>query len=108
MEAIPVLSPLLDLPIEDNDFTRTLEPKDRRNVLTAILEECLKSAAAEAPLLVVLEDLHWIDALSNELLETLARVSASLPVCFVLAYRPPEFRPARKRRASRACRTSRS
>ena len=92
VEAIPVLSPLLDLPIEDNDFTRTLEAKDRRNVLTAILEECLKSAAAEAPLLVVLEDLHWIDALSNELLETLARVSASLPVCFVMAYRPPESR----------------
>jgi class 3 adenylate cyclase/tetratricopeptide (TPR) repeat protein len=90
VEAIPILSPLLDLPIEDNDFTRALEPKERRNVLTATLEECLKSAAAETPLLGVLEDLHWIDALSNELLETLARVSAALPVCFVLAYRPPE------------------
>ena len=90
MPAIPVLSPLLDIPIEDNAFTGALEPKDRRNVLTAILEECLKSAAAEAPLLVVLEDLHWIDALSHDLLETLARVSAKLPVCFVLAYRPPE------------------
>ncbi len=90
VEAIPVLSALLDLPIEDNDFTRALEPKERRNVLTATLEECLKSAAAEMPLLLVLEDIHWIDALSNALLETLARVSATLPVCFVLAYRPPE------------------
>ncbi len=91
VSAIPVLSLLLDIPIEDNDFTRILEPKDRRNVLTAILEECLKSSAAEAPLLVVLEDLHWIDAPSHDLLETLARVSANLPVCFVLAYRPPEI-----------------
>jgi len=91
VEAIPVLSALLDLPIEDNDFTRTLEAKERRNVLTATLEDCLKSAAAETPLLLVLEDIHWIDALSNELLETLARVSAVLPVCFVLAYRPPEL-----------------
>lgn len=90
VEALPVLSILLDLPIEDNDFTRALEPKERRNVLTATLEECLKSAAAETPLLLVLEDIHWIDALSNALLETLARVSATLPVCFVLAYRPPE------------------
>ncbi len=90
VDAIPVLSPLLDIPIENNDFTRMLEPKDRRNVLTATLEECLKSAAAETPLLMVLEDLHWIDALSHDLLETLTRVSASLPICFVLAYRPPE------------------
>jgi tetratricopeptide (TPR) repeat protein len=86
--AIPLLSTLLDVPIEDNNFTRVLEPKDRRNLLTAVLEDCLKSAAAE-PLLIVLEDLHWMDALSSELLETLARVSAALPVCFVLAYRPP-------------------
>lgn len=88
--AIPVLSPLLDLPMDDNDFSRALEPQDRRNVLTAVLEDCLRSAAAEGPILVVLEDLHWLDALSHDLLETLARVSAELRVCFVLAYRPPE------------------
>lgn len=90
VQAIPVLSPLLDIPIDDNDFTRTLEPKDRRNLLTAILEECLKSAAAEGPQLIVLEDVHWVDALSHDLLEALARASAKLPVCFVLAYRTPE------------------
>ena len=88
--AMPVLSILLDIPIEDNDFTETLEPKDRRNVLTALLEDCLKAAAKEEPILFVLEDVHWIDTLSHDLLETLARVSANLPVCFVLAYRPPE------------------
>jgi class 3 adenylate cyclase/tetratricopeptide (TPR) repeat protein len=92
LSAIPVLSVLLDIPIEDNDFTRALEPKDRRNLLTTLLEDCLKSVVAEQPvegLLIVLEDLHWIDSLSNDLLETLARVSVNLPVCFVLAYRPP-------------------
>jgi len=91
VEAIPVLAPLLDMTIEDTDFTRTLEAKDRRSVLTAILEECLKSAAEEGPILLVLEDLHWIDALSHDLLETLARASANLSVCIVLAYRPPEI-----------------
>lgn len=89
-EAMPVLSPLLELAIEDNDFTRTLEPKDRRNVLTALLEDCVASAAAEGPLLFVLEDLHWIDPVSRELLETLVRASVRLPVCFVLACRPPD------------------
>lgn len=90
LKAVPLLSLLLDVPIEDNAFTRSLEPKDRRNVLTAVLEDCLRSAAAIEPLLFVLEDLHWIDAVSHDLLETLCRISINLPICFVLAYRPPE------------------
>lgn len=86
ISAIPVLSIVLDLPIEDNHFTALLEPKDRRNLLTALLEDCIKSI--RNPLLIVLEDMHWIDAISIDLLEILARVASNLPVCFVLAYRP--------------------
>ena len=37
---------------------------------------------------LVLEDCHWIDELSRDLLEALARAAASLPVLIVLAYRP--------------------
>ena len=89
-DALPLLAPLFDVTLEDNDYTRALEPKDRRSVLTALLEDCLKSAASETPLLLVLEDLHWIDPLSHDLLDALARVSAILPISFVLAYRPAE------------------
>jgi predicted ATPase/class 3 adenylate cyclase len=95
VQAIPVLSPLLDIAIEENDFTRALEPKDRRNVLAAVLEDCLKSKTTETPMLLVLEDLHWIDPLSYELLESLARMSVTLPVCFLLAYRPADAAGAR-------------
>jgi class 3 adenylate cyclase/tetratricopeptide (TPR) repeat protein len=86
LSAIPVLSILLDIAIEDSNFTRALEPKDRRNLLTALLEDCLKSTPT--PLLIVLEDMHWIDAISMELLETLARIASNLPVCFILVHRP--------------------
>ena len=40
------------------------------------------------PVVLVLEDCHWIDALSRDLLEALGRSAAALPVLFVLAYRP--------------------
>jgi adenylate cyclase len=89
IESLPLLEPILDLPLPDNDFTRSLEPKDRKSALQSLLEDCLRSAVRESPLLIVLEDLHWIDPLSYELLETLARVSENLSICFVLAYRPP-------------------
>jgi adenylate cyclase len=39
----------------------------------------------------VLEDLHWIDALSYDLLELVAQAIRELPVLIVLAYRAPEL-----------------
>ena len=91
VESLPLLGSILDLPLPENDFTRALEPKDRKTGLESLLEDCLRSAARETPLLIVLEDLHWIDALSHDLLETLSRLSESLAICFILAYRPPEL-----------------
>ena len=90
LEALPLLGLVLNLPLADNDFTRALEPRDRKSTLEVVLEDCLRSAARETPMLIILEDLHWIDQLSYDLLETLLRVSATLPVCFVLAFRPAE------------------
>jgi class 3 adenylate cyclase/tetratricopeptide (TPR) repeat protein len=91
VEALPLLGAVLDLSIPDNDFTTTLEPKTRQSALHALLEDCLKAAAREEPLLLVVEDMHWIDALSHDLLEQLARATAALPVLIVLAYRPPQL-----------------
>lgn len=91
VQSIPLLGSLLDLPIEENDFTRVLEPKDRYTALEALLEACLKIAAQQQPILFVLEDVHWIDPLSHDLLETLARATQNTAVCLVLAYRPQEL-----------------
>jgi adenylate cyclase len=90
VEAMPLLGILLNLEIPDNDFTRTLEPQDRQSSLRVLLEDCLRAVARDEPLLIVIEDLHWIDALSHDLLEDLARALADSPICFVLAYRPPQ------------------
>jgi predicted ATPase/class 3 adenylate cyclase len=91
LESLPLLGIVLDLPLPDNEFTAALDPKDRKSALEILLEDCLKSAASETPLLIVLEDVHWIDPLSHDLLEILARVSQNLRICFVLAYRPPDI-----------------
>jgi tetratricopeptide (TPR) repeat protein len=110
VNAMPLLNVVLDLNIPENDFTQNLKPKIRQSALHALLEDCLKSAAGRgavpapvegeganekgemtSPLLIVIEDLHWIDALSHDLLEELAKALANHAVCFVLAYRPPQL-----------------
>ena len=91
VDAMPLLNVVLDLNIPENEFTQNLEPKIRQSALHALLEDCLKAAAQDEPLLIVIEDLHWIDALSHDLLEELAKALVNYPVCFVLAYRPPQI-----------------
>jgi predicted ATPase len=91
VNAMPLLNIVLDLEIPDNDFTTTLEPKYRKSALRALLEDCLRAAAQDEPLLIVIEDMHWIDALSHDLLEELARDLSDSRICFVLAYRPPQL-----------------
>jgi predicted ATPase/class 3 adenylate cyclase len=91
VEAMPLLNAVLDLDIPENEFTRNLEPKIRQSALHALLEDCLKAQAKDEPTLIVIEDLHWIDALSHDLLEGLAKALANHAVCFVLAYRPPQL-----------------
>ena len=96
LPALPLLGPLLGLNLPENDFTETLEPRLRQSALHALLLDCLTAAAREAGedgagLLFVLEDLHWIDGASHDLLEQVARAIVDLPVLIVLAYRPPEL-----------------
>jgi class 3 adenylate cyclase/tetratricopeptide (TPR) repeat protein len=91
LQAMPLLNVILDLAIPENEFTRNLEPKTRQSALHALLEDVLKAASSDEPLLIVIEDLHWADAPSYQLLKQLARALASYPVCFVLAYRPPQL-----------------
>ncbi len=88
---LPLLGVALNLPIPDNDLTRSLDAKLRKTSLEALLVDCLRARAMQAPLLLVLDDCHWLDPLSHDLLEAVGRGMADLPVLLVVAYRPPEI-----------------
>ena len=91
LQAMPLLNVVLDTAMLENDFTSQLESQYRKSTLTSLFEDCLRAASKDEPILIVLEDLHWIDALSHDLFEDLAKALADCPVCFVLAYRPPQL-----------------
>jgi class 3 adenylate cyclase/tetratricopeptide (TPR) repeat protein len=84
----PLLAVLLDLPLPDNDLTGQFDAKLRKTSLEGLLVECLRAQAKRGPILIVLEDCHWLDPLSRDLLEVLARTLPALPVLILLAYRP--------------------
>ncbi|MFQ5613726.1 MAG: tetratricopeptide repeat protein [Anaerolineae bacterium] len=88
---LPLLGAVLNLSIPDNELTQTFDAKLRKTSLESLLVDCLRARATETPLLIVLEDCHWLDPLSLELLEVIGPAVVDLPVLVVLAYRPPEL-----------------
>ena len=88
---LPLLGIALNLPIPDNDLTGTLDAKLRKASLEALLVDCLRARARAKPLLLVLEDCHWLDPLSQDLLDAVGRVATNLSLLVVISYRPPDL-----------------
>lgn len=87
---LPLLGPALNLPIPDNDLTASLDAKVRKSALEALLVDCLRVRSTRQPLLIVLDDCHWLDALSSDLIGVIGRAMASMPVLLLMMYRPPD------------------
>ncbi|MFD3165276.1 adenylate/guanylate cyclase domain-containing protein [Herpetosiphon sp. NSE202] len=88
LDWMPLLASALRLPIPDQSLTKLLDIKSRKMLLESLLVDCLRYRANETPLLLVLEDCHWIDSLSNDLLARITKAIRDVPVLIVLAYRP--------------------
>ena len=84
----PLLSSLLALDIPETELTAPLDAKTRKASLEDLLSIVLRARSAKGPIVLVLEDCHWIDPLSRDLLEVLGRATAAMPVLIVIAYRP--------------------
>ena len=68
-------------------------PQDERYRTHAAVRELLALLAAEKPLVLALDDLHWLDTASAELLSHLVRRPPDAPVCLLLAYRTGQLGP---------------
>lgn len=88
---LPLLGPLLQLE-EENDLTRSLDAKLRKNALESLLVDCLAGFAQEKPLLILLDNCQWIDPLSRDSAATaVAQAAANLPVMLIHIQRPAEL-----------------
>ena len=84
----PLLDAVLGLPIPDTELTAAFDPQLRKTSLENLLADCLRAQAQREPLVLVLEDCHWLDPLSRDLLGVIARTVATAAVLLVVVYRP--------------------
>src|SRR6516225_1855245 len=69
-----------------------LSPQRKKERTLAALLRQLQALARRQPVLMIFEDLHWIDPTSRELLDLTVEKITDLPVLLVATYRP-EFQP---------------
>ena len=84
---LPAFLALLDVAVEDPEWRELDPPQRRRRTLDAVKRLLLKESQVQ-PLLLVFEDLHWIDSETQALLDSLI---ASLPTTrrlLLVNYRP--------------------
>src|SRR5215831_16743668 len=67
-EAVPLLAALLSVPLDDRYPPLTLTPERQRQRTLETVLTVLRGLAAHQPVLLIMEDLHWVDPSTLELL----------------------------------------
>jgi class 3 adenylate cyclase len=84
---LPLLGNLLDIPIPDNPTTAAFEPRLRQESLFALAVEMVLNWAQSQPLLLILEDSHWLDEASIGLTTAIGRALSQSPVTLLIVQR---------------------
>ncbi len=86
-QAIPAILTLLEVPVEDEAW-RTLDPAQRRQATLDAVKRLLLWESHVQPLLLLVEDLHWIDSETQALLDSLVDSLPTARIMLLVNYRP--------------------
>ena len=87
---VALLAELLSLPSNAADLN--LSPQRKREKMFEALLNQLEAEVGRQPVLMVFEDVHWIDPTSRELLDLTVDRVRQLPMLLAISFRP-EFQP---------------
>ena len=91
MKAVPLIAEFLNLMLPERYPALLMAPEQKRRRLFAALSGWVFGAARLQPLVIVLEDLQWVDPSTPELIQMLAEQGAMVPLLLLCTARP-EFR----------------
>ena len=87
-DAALLLAELMGLPLNGSYAAPGGTPQEKKARLFGILLAQMEGLARQRPMLVVLEDAHWLDPTSAELFERVVDRIRVLPILFVATLRP--------------------
>jgi len=87
-DTAPYLASLLGLPLRPDEKDRTaVDPDVMQGRIAAATHRLLRGLARRGPVILMLEDLHWADPASLDVIRQLTPLAAGLPVLMVGALR---------------------
>ncbi len=89
---VALFAELLSVPTDGRHAPLSLSSQRRKELLLESFVSQLEGLAARQPVLMVLEDAHWIDPTSRELFDIVINRVRALPALLIMTYRP-EFVP---------------
>jgi class 3 adenylate cyclase/tetratricopeptide (TPR) repeat protein len=90
-DILPPLQDILSLKVQDEEYLK-LEPQQRREQVFEAIRTLLIRESLNHPLILAIEDLHWIDKTSEEFLTYFIDGLANTHILLILLYRP-EYAP---------------
>ena len=91
-EAAPLVAEVLSLPTTRYPALKLSPQKQKEKILDALSSQ-LEARARRVPVLMLFEDVHWVDPTSQELLEVLVPKIQNFPLLLVTTYRPEHAPP---------------
>ena len=85
---VSLIADLLNIRDAAVELPAVLSPQSKKNMLIAALLRQLEGVIRGQPVLLLFEDLHWIDPTSRELLELIIDRAQRLPVLLIATFRP--------------------
>jgi TOMM system kinase/cyclase fusion protein len=92
-EVMPLFLPLFSLPLDARYAPLDVSPQRKKTLTLDAVTSLLFTMAERTPVVLLVEDLHWADATTLELLAQVVREAPSAPMCVLMTARP-EFSPA--------------
>jgi|GEM_PF-2509420 len=89
----PLLGPVIGLAVAETESTLAMNGPQRADATRDLLVAALTRATENQPVLVVLDDCHWLDAASWQLAVSVARLVPDM--LLVLSHRPMKLNPPR-------------
>ena len=84
---------VLGIEVEAAESFEQLPAEVRQARFFNLVRQCFQSSARSKPLLIALEDIHWADQASLDLIDALGDYLQELPIFVVVTFRPLETAP---------------
>ncbi len=92
-DLMPMMASLLSLQMSSAPATSS--PQEQKQQTLEALAAYVELMAIRRPVVLVVEDLHWVDPTTSELLDLIVEYAPGLPLLVLLTFRPEYKPPAR-------------